>query len=139
MGLSLDSTFIAALAASETLTETLGGRIYGTAIPLPEADAENVPLPYAIVTFDRLDNGGTSKDNEYEGDEDEVSISIEVAASTLCALHDITQQVRDTVRQGLAAQDGAPTTYDMSAGAIAYDSAKPCYWQTLQYKCLKTI
>ena len=42
MGLATDSIFIAALSASEDIMEAVGGRIYGTAIPLPDEDAENV-------------------------------------------------------------------------------------------------
>ena len=52
MGLSTDSIFITALRASQELTQAVGGRIYGTAIPLPDEDADNVPPPYLIVTFD---------------------------------------------------------------------------------------
>ena len=64
MSLATDSIFIAAIQSNTELMEALGyeapeeeyegrpGRLYGTAIPLPDEDADNTPVPYIIVTFD---------------------------------------------------------------------------------------
>ena len=72
MGLSTDSIFIAALSASDDIMEAVGGRIYDTAIPLPDEEAENTPVPYIIVTFDSLQNDQTTKDDRYESEYDKV-------------------------------------------------------------------
>ena len=135
MGLSTDSIFIAALSASEDIMEAVGGRIYGTAIPLPDEDAENAPVPYIIVTFDSLQNGEMTKDDLYEGTEDKVQVSIEVVGQTLGQLHDLTQMVRDVVLDYFRNNATAVEDYTFSAQGIQYDSMKPCYWQVLSYQC----
>lgn len=135
MSLATDSIFVDALKSNSTLVESVGGRIYGTAIPLPDEDADNAPVPYLIVTFDGLNNDVDSKDDEMESDTDKVNISIEVVGETLAKLHELTQAVRDTVRDYLATNDTDITEYHFGAQAIQYDSLKPCYWQVLTYQC----
>ena len=135
MSLATDSIFVYALKSNSTLVESVGGRIYGTAIPLPDEDADNAPVPYLIVTFDGLNNDVDSKDDEMESDTDKVNISIEVVGETLAKLHELTQAVRDTVRDYLATNDTDITEYLFGAQAIQYDSLKPCYWQVLTYQC----
>ena len=135
MGLATDSIFIAALSASEDIMEETGGSIYGTAIPLPDEDVENVPLPYIIVTFESLQNGDQTKDDLYEGSEDKVAIGVTVCASKLGGLHDLTQMVRDVLLDYFRNNSTAVEDYDFSAQAIQFDSMKPCYWQVLSYQC----
>ena len=135
MGLATDSIFIAALSASEDIMEATGGRISGTAIPLPDEDAENAPLPYIIVTFESLQNGGQTKDDLYEGSEDKVAIGVTVCASKLGGLHDLTQMVRDVLLDYFRNNATAVEDYEFSAQAIQFDSMKPCYWQVLSYQC----
>jgi len=110
-------------------------RLYGTAIPLPDDDAENVEVPYVIVTFDGLTNVEESKDVPYEGDEDRVNIGVEVTAKTLKDLHDLTQMVRETILGYFQENETAVRDYQMSADGIQYDAKKPCYWQVLRYVC----
>ena len=135
MSLATDSIFVDALKSNAALVERVGGRIYGTAIPLPDEDADNAPVPYLIVTFDGLNNDIDSKDDEMESDTDKVNISIEVVGETLSKLHELTQAVRDTVRDYLATNDTIITEYQFGAHAIQFDSLKPCYWQMLTYQC----
>ena len=94
MSLATDSIFVDALKSNATLVESVGDRIYGTAIPLPDEDADNVPVPYLIVTFDGLNNDTGTKDDRYESEYDKVNIGIEVVGRTLKDLHDLTQMVR---------------------------------------------
>ena len=110
-------------------------RLYGTAIPMPDEDAENVAVPYVIVTFDGLNNDTETKENLYEGDYDRVSIGVEVTAKTLEDLHDLSQMVRDTILGYFRETETSIEDYTMSADAIQYDSMKPCYWQVLRYQC----
>lgn len=135
MGLATDSIFVAALSASEDIMEAVGGRIYGTAIPLPDEDAENVTPPFIIVTLDSLQNGDQTKDDRYEGSYDKVAICIEVVAGKLGGLHDLTQMVRDVILEYFRTNDTPVVDYDFSAQAIQYDGDKPCYWQVLIYQC----
>ena len=139
MGLSTDSIFIAALTSSAEVMQTIDGRLYSTAIPMPDEDAENVPVPYIIVTFNGLNNEGTTKDDPFEGDTDVVQIGVEVTAVNREQLAELTKLVRTTIHDYLTedVDDERQTIddYQLSAEAVQYDSLKPCYWQTLRYQC----
>ena len=147
MSLATDSIFIAAIQSNTELMEALGyeapeeeyegrpARLYGTAIPLPDEDADNVPVPYIIVTFDGLNNQNQTKDDVYESNYDTVNIGVEVTGKTIDDLHELTQAVRDTILNYFREHETAIIDYTLSADAIQYDSLKPCYWQTLRYQC----
>ena len=149
MSLATDSIFVSALKSNSDLlyklTESIDDdgttvidetpRLYGTAIGLPDEDAENVPVPYVIVTFDGLTNDQGTKDDRYESEYDTVNIGVEVTAKTLDDLHALTQMVRDTILSYLRTTDTAIQDYNFAAQQIQYDSLKPCYWQVLTYQC----
>ena len=135
MSLATDSIFIAAIQSDPALVERIGGRLYGTAIPLPDEDADNVPVPYVIVTFNGLNNQNETKDDVYESNYDTVNIGVEVTGETIKDLHELTQAVRDTILSYFRGHETAVSDYTFSADAIQYDSLKPCYWQTLRYQC----
>ena len=135
MSLATDSIFIAAIQSNPALVEQIGGRLYGTAIPLPDEDADNVPVPYIIVTFNGLNNQNETKDDVYESNYDTVNIGVEVTGETIDDLHELTQAVRDTILSYFREHETAVSDYTFSADPIQYDSLKPCYWQTLRYQC----
>lgn len=141
MGLSADSIFIDALQSNDALMEALGqtddtpARLYGTAIPLPDEDLDNPPKPYIVVVYEGLTNLVGTKDDRYEGSEDQVDIGIVVCAKTLKHLHQLTQMVRSTVLAYLRSTPTAIDDYEMTADAIQFDSLSPSYWQTLRYQC----
>ena len=143
MSLATDSIFITALQSNGDLLEELGydaqtgepARLYCTAIPLPDEDADNVPVPYVIVTFDGLTNDQGTKDDRYESEYDTVNIGVEVTARNINELHDLTQMVRDTILSYLRENDTAIMDYNFAAQQIQFDSLKPCYWQVLTYQC----
>jgi len=149
MSLATDSIFVTALQSNADLLEKLTKsidddgttvidetpRLYGTAIGLPDDDADNVPVPYVIVTFDGLTNDQGTKDDRYESPYDTVNIGVEVTAKTLDDLHTLTQMVRDTILSYLRTTDTAIMDYNFAAQQIQYDSLKPCYWQVLTYQC----
>jgi hypothetical protein len=135
MSLATDSIFVAAIQSNPALVERIGGRLYGTAIPLPDEDADNVDVPYIIVTFDGLNNQNQTKDDVYESNYDTVNIGVEVTGKTIDDLHELTQAVRDTILSYFRDHETAIIDYTFSADAIQYDSLKPCYWQTLRYQC----
>jgi len=135
MSLATDSIFIAAIQSNPALVERIGGRLYGTAIPLPDEDADNVPVPYIIVTFDGLNNQNQTKDDVYEGCYDTVNIGVEVTGETISDLHELTQAVRDTILSYFRSHETAVIDYTFTADAIQFDSLKPCYWQMLRYQC----
>jgi len=156
MSLQTDRIFFLALSSNAELTTAIGGRLYNTAIPLPDEDAFNVPVPYVVLSFDGLNNTDTTKDSSYAGDSDTVTISALVTANTREELADLTQMIRDTVTDYfenatddpeeaavdgtlhlLSAEDYAMIPEDMTfqASRVDWDQFKPCYWQTLTYVC----
>ena len=151
MSLQTDIIFITALQQSQAIASIVGDRIYDTAIPLPDEDAENVPVPYLIVTYDGMQNDAGTKDNLYEGSEDRVPIGIECVAETRPQLALLTKTVRDVIKAQFIAnieamEEGSedddlrltPIDYQLSASAVQYDGDKPCYWQVLNYACVTT-
>ena len=149
MSLATDSIFVTALQSNSELLEKLTEyidddgnvqydetpRLYGTAIGLPDDDADNVPVPYIIVTFNGLTNDQGTKDDRYESRYDKVEIGVEVTAKTLDDLHVLTEMVRDTILSYLRSRTTAVDDYLFTAEGIQYDSMKPCYWQMLRYQC----
>ena len=143
MSLLTDIIFVKALRADKNLMAQLpAGDVYNTAIALPEEDLDNAPLPYVIVSFDGLTNDVETKDDPYEGDSDNVTISIEIAAKTRPELGQLAEAVRHQVHDYFVEADPnddgydlVPLDYQFSAQAVNYDSLKPCYWQTLTYQC----
>ena len=145
MSLITDAIFVKALRSNAALIAQLpAGDVYNTAIALPDEDADNAPLPYVIVSFDGLNNQDTTKDNDYDGLTDIVTIGIEIAAETRPKLGELAVMVRKTIadRFQQIAQDPQdedyallPNAYTMQAQPVQYDPLKPCYWQRLQFQC----
>ena len=145
MSLITDAIFVKALRSNADLIAALpAGDVYNTAIALPDEDADNAPLPYVIVSFDGLNNQDTTKDNDYDGLTDTVTIGIEIAAETRPKLGELARIVRKTLREYFREhQDDdsdedyqlIPDDMTISAQPVQYDSLKPCYWQRLTYQC----
>ena len=143
MSLQTDIIFVKALRANADLMKQLAaGDVYNTAIALPDEDLDNAPLPYFIVSFDGLTNDVETKDDPYEGDSDNVTISIEIAAKTRTELGQLAEAVRHQVHDYFVEADPTdddfnlvPLDYQFSAQQVNYDQMKPCYWQLLSYQC----
>lgn len=143
MSLITDKVFYNALRSNATLMERVGGRIESTSIPVPDEKFLDMPVPYIIITFDGLQNEGFTKDNSFEGENDKVQVSIEVAADTRDDLGEIMQTIRETIIEYFEDDEGhawddyqyIPTNYTFTASPVGYDSVKPCYYQTLTYNC----
>ena len=143
MSLVTDKIFYNALRSNDELMATVDGRIESTSIPVPDDEFENTPLPYIIITFDGLQNEGYTKDNNFEGHQDRVQVSIEVAANTRDDLGDIMKTIRQTIidyfeddeHHEVDDYDLVPKNYVFTAGPIVYDWMKSCYFQTLSYNC----
>ena len=144
MSLKTDIIFVRAIRSNDELIGLLpAGDVYNTTIALPEEEAMNVPVPYCIVSYDGMVNDQSTKDS-YEGDTDQVTITIEVAAETREQLCDMMETVRETVLsffEGLQSDptdedyDLLPKDYQLSASRVIYDADKPCYFQVLTYVC----
>lgn len=146
MSLQTDVIFIRALQESNEIAEYVDDRIYNTAIPMPEEDADNVSAPYIIVAFNGFANSDTTKDSEYDGMTDNVQIGITITAITRPQLAALAIMVRKVIREfffNLPDNDEeytlVPLDYILSAQPVQYDEDKPCYWQVLTYQCVTNL
>ena len=142
MSLITDKVFYSALKSNASLLQAVGERIYNTSIPVPDEDLVNEPVPYIIISFDGMENTGLTKDNDFEGDTDNVKISIEVTAPDRETLGELTTTIRDTIldyfeddTHDADTMQLIPLAYNLTAGPVCYDSEKPCLYQTLTYQC----
>ncbi len=143
MSLQTDIIFAKALKSNANLMAQLpAGNVYNTAIALPNEEADNAPVPYIIVSFNGLVNQDFTKDNQFEGKTDAVTIGITIAARTRVELADLAIEARHTIVEYLKAQRPGDEDYELVPNAITlqaqgvqYDSLKPCYWQELTYQC----
>ncbi len=135
MSLATDSILIAAIKSDDDIMERIGNRIYSTAIPLPDEDADNVPTPYIIVSFDGLNNDQTTKDDPYESGTDIVNVSVEIVAGSRPELAKLAMDVRSVIHSYFLNEYTQVEGYNFSSDAVNYDQFKPCYWQVLRYQC----
>lgn len=142
MSLCTDIIFVRAIKSDANILARLDSHdVYNTAIAMPDAELDNAPLPYAIVTNDGMTNDQSTKDT-FEGEYDTVGIGIEVAARTRKELAELVADIRKTVREFFenlpdddAQYDLVPLDYQLSAEPVRYDPMKPCYWQIMHYQC----
>lgn len=145
MSLITDAIFVKALRSNAELIEQLpAGDVYNTTIALPDEDIDNAPLPYVIVSFDGLQNQDQTKDDDFEAESDNVQIGVTVCSETRPQLGELAMAVRKTLREYFREHQGddsdddfalIPEDMTLQAGAVQYDSLKPCYWQQLTYQC----
>lgn len=149
MGLLTDTFFIRALKSDAELIAMLpAGGVYNN-VADPDYDMANVALPYIIVNNDGGDNQATNKDDEFEGTEDRVNISIRITAKSREELADMSLRVRETVcsfaKAALqrviegSAQKGdelCPYEYSFRFSDIAFDMEKPAHTMMLYYDCI---
>lgn len=148
MGLLTDSFFITALRSNEDLVTMLPDGDFYNNVASPDVDMENVELPYIIVNNDGGSNVAETKDDMFEGYEDDVNISIRVVARSRQELANIVMDVRKTIRDyviavmerisaGTATEDDklCPEEYNFSFGEVDFDMLKPSHTQILSYQC----
>lgn len=133
------SVFISALSANTDLMQQIGGRIYAIAIPLPEPDVANVPVPYIIVSPLDANNNDTNKDNTFEGQYDDMPIEIVFCSKTKEQLAAMAWEIRNTIFKYFLADvddDRKDIEYDRpSSTPQIFDETKPCYWMKFTYQC----
>lgn len=141
MSLQTDKIFWNAVRNNPSLMQKVGDRVFNPADEDGGEFGENTDVPYLIITFDGLTNDVSTKDS-YESGTDEVTISIEIAATCRAELADIAQTVRDTIKAYIESRTSAdedfdlvPYDYRFSAGPVIFDWMKPSVWQTLSYVC----
>lgn len=135
--LDTDSLLVLAIQSDERLTSNIGNNIFSTAVPVPDEELDNVPLPYIIVTYDGMTQDNGSKDNfDFEADTDINTCRVEVVADSRESLARLISWARNAIREFLSekSEDYGVEDYTVSAGRVDYDPAKPCYYQDLTYQ-----
>lgn len=151
MSLQTDLIFVRALQQSREVAALVDDRIYMTAIPRPEENAVNEPLPYIVVSFDGIQPTEQTKDDDFDQDTDTVMIGIEMAAANRPRLAELADVVRKAIKdyfEMLAGTDPSeldeadaemlplfPSYAQPSGGQVYYDEDKPCHWLVLSYAC----
>jgi hypothetical protein len=147
-GLSTDIFFIAAIKSNEELMELLPAHDVYNNVADPDFDMDNVAMPYIIVNNDGGNNDTSSKDNDYESENDKVNISVRIVARNRKELDNLASTVRQTIHQYICDMDDQlsageepegwelkPEDYTFSFSDIAYEMQKPSHYVMFYYQC----
>ena len=139
---NLDEIIFDAIMADADLVAAVGGpeQIESTCFEVsPLDDADNTPVPYLLVMNDGLQNNNATKDYVWEGPEDSVTATVEIAGREPREVTRLLKMVRRAVERYIVAMSstGEPTPQleSLQASQLQWDWTKPCYYQHLTYTC----
>jgi hypothetical protein len=139
MAIELDELFFNALMADADLVLAVGGRIESTCFEVAPDDKDNTQLPNIIITDDGLTNQPTSKDMEWEADEDRVQASVDVAAKNPKQVKQLIRMVRKAIANYIKSMDDKgeeiPYLQSLQTTGVEWDWMKPCYHSVMIYQC----
>jgi hypothetical protein len=139
MAIELDKLFFNALMADAELVQAVGGRIESTCFEVSPDDKDNTLLPNIIITDDGLTNQPTSKDMEWEADEDRVQASVDVAAKNPKQVKQLIRMVRKAIANYIKRMDDKgeeiPLLQSLQTTGVEWDWMKPCYHSVMIYQC----
>ena len=78
---TVDLMIYEAIKADTALMELIGGRVVSTCFEIPPDEKDNTELPNIIITDDGMQNNLTTKDCVWEGAQDQVQVSVEIAGA----------------------------------------------------------
>jgi len=137
--IELDELFFNALMADADLVLAVGGRIESTCFEVSPDEQDNTQLPCIIVTDDGLTNNQTTKDTEWESDEDRVQASVEVDGRDPKEVKQLIRMVRKAIANYIASLydkgEEIPNLQSVQTNGVAWDWMKPCYHSTITYQC----
>ena len=138
----IDEMIYEAIVADESLMAIIGdeNRVTSTCFAIPPDKEDNTPLPNIIITDDSTQNNVSTKDDVWEGCEDQVQVSVDVAADSPEEVRKIMGMVRLAVKRYMITRysqnEHTPELVSLSADGIAWDWMKPCYYERLTYTCI---
>jgi hypothetical protein len=139
MAIELDELFFNALMVDADLVLAVGGRIESTCFEVAPDDKDNTQLPNIIITDDGLTNQPTSKDMEWEADEDRVQASVDVAAKNPKQVKQLIRMVRKAIANYIKGMDDKgeeiPYLQSLQTTGVEWDWMKPCYHSVMIYQC----
>jgi hypothetical protein len=139
MAIELDELFFNALMADAEVVLAVGGRIESTCFEVAPDDKDNTKLPNIIIMDDGLTNQPTSKDMEWEADEDRVQASVDVAAKNPKQVKQLIRMVRKAIANYIKGMDDKgeeiPYLQSLQTTGVEWDWMKPCYHSVMIYQC----
>lgn len=133
----VDELIYEAIKSDETLMAIIGGRVVSTCFEIPPDELDNTDVPNIIITDDGMQNNVTTKDCVWEGAEDQVQVTVDIAAASPSEVKQIMRMVRKAVEVYMASLGNEmPTLVSLTAGELAWDWMKPCYYKPLIYQCI---
>ena len=135
----VDEIIYDAIRADATLMEAIGGRVESTCFEVSPDEADNTPLPNIIVTDDGFQNQDKTKDSVWEGDEDSVQATVDIAAESPNEVKRLIRMVRRAISRYIVQmyQNGeeTPELDNLTSDGLLWDWMRPCYYQKLTYNC----
>ena len=135
----VDEIIYDAIQADAALMTTIGGRVVSTCFEVSPDEMDNTPLPNIIVTDDGFQNQDTTKDSVWEGEDDEVQVTVDIAAKSPNEVKDLVRMVRRAVSRYIIGMYGnheaIPELDKLSSDGLQWDWIRPCYYQKLTYNC----
>ena len=135
----VDEIIYDAIQADEALMTAIGGRVVSTCFEVSPDETDNTPLPNIIVTDDGFQNQDTTKDSVWEGEDDEVQVTVDIAAKSPNEVKDLIGMVRRAVSRYVIQMydnhEQTPELDKLSSDGLQWDWMRPCYYQKLTYNC----
>lgn len=117
----------------------IGGRVVSTCFEVSPDETDNTPLPNIIVEYDGFQNQDTTKDSVWEGEDDEVQVTVDIAAKSPNEVKDLVRMVRRAVSRYIIGMyenhEVIPELDKLSSDGLQWDWMRPCYYQKLTYNC----
>lgn len=135
----VDEIIYDAIQADAALMTAIDGRVVSTCFEVSPDETDNTPLPNIIVTDDGFQNQDTTKDSVWEGEDDEVQVTVDIAAKSPNEVKDLVSMVRRAVSRYIIGMYGnhevVPELDKLSSDGLQWDWMRPCYYQKLTYNC----
>lgn len=135
----VDEIIYDAIQADAALMTAIDGRVVSTCFEVSPDETDNTPLPNIIVTDDGFQNQDTTKDSVWEGEDDEVQVTVDIAAKSPNEVKDLVRMVRRAVSRYIIGMysnhEVIPELDKLSSDGLQWDWMRPCYYQKLTYNC----
>ena len=138
----VDEIIYDAICADEVLMAAIGGqdRVTSTCFEVSPYEKDNMPLPNIIVTDDGFQNQDVTKDSVWEGGDDLVQTTVDIAAKSPKEVKRLARMVRRAISRYIVQMYtdnpvSVPDLERLSSDGIIWDWTKPCYFQHLNYQC----
>lgn len=136
----VDEIIYDAIRADVTLMEAIGSRVVSTCFEVSPDEKDNTPLPNIIVTNDGFQNQGVTKDSVWEGGDDLVQVTVDIAATSPKDVKHLVMMVRRAVSRYIVQMYtddsiSVPELEKLSSDGLQWDWMRPCYYQKLIYQC----